>query len=185
MRFYLSQTTGDGTENNVFRPAVAQHTNTWKAVDFRPDVTVSGWMLVEVPNSINHAAIIADPLVIDTGIEDVLGNEISLDSPISDINNYAQILNFLDSRDVPTDDLLPTDTVRELIRRCIKRILVTQILKGDDVTVNDNVNPARRGAINARLNRLGIPSVTGNRGRGIIKEIVGIEHKFLKTHHDN
>jgi len=183
MRFYISQTIGNGTEDNPFRPAVSDYLQDWRCVDMRSDAKVSGLLFVECsPSQVEHNLIIADSLnaYVDTG-------DLGLDDSLIDNPNLSSLLAQLETYQVPTDDFTVDNTLRELLQRVTKRFLIRQLLTGSDMP-NDLeafLTVAERAAAQARANELGVSIELNKKSRDIIKDVAAINHKFLKTHYDN
>ena len=190
MRFYISQTIGDGTEDNEFRPATTNYANNFRAVDMRINATIAGKMFVECyPTAQEHIDMQADPLITYIPIEGEGGVELTLDSTLNLIpaGKRNALITALENRQVPLDDLTGQSTVRDLLKRIVLRLHIRGILKGIDIEdgLDLDIGITRREAIKARLAELGITGVTKTIARELIKEIHGIKHKFLKTHYDN
>jgi len=190
MRFYISQTVGDGTEDNPFRPATTIHTSAFKAVDMRKDATISGRMFVECyPTEQEHIDMQADPLITYIPIEGAGGIELDLDSTLNQIPAAKRnaLITALENRQVPLDDLTGQSTVRDLLKRIVLRLHIRSILKSIDIEdgLDLNIGVPKRNAIKARLAELGITGLTKTIARELIKELHGIKHKFLRTHYDN
>jgi len=190
MRFYISQTVGDGTEDNPFRPAVANYVGSRRNVDMRIDETTPGKMFVEcTPTAQQHSDMQADPLITYIPIEGVGGIELDLDSTLNQIPAAKRnaLITALENRQVPLDDLTGQSTVRDLLKRIVLRLHIRSILKNIDIEdgLDLNIGVPKRNAIKARLAELGITGITKTTARELIREIHGIKHKFLRTHYDN
>ncbi len=190
MRFYISDTIGDGTEDNSFRPATSSYTGAFRAVDMRLDPTVSGKLFVECsPTDLEHTAMQADPLITYIPIEGSGGQELNLDDTLNLIPAAKRnaLITALEARQVPLDDLTGQSTVRDLLKRIVLRLHIRGILKNIDIEdgLDLDIGTTKRDAIKARLSELGITGITKTIARELVKEIHGIKHKFLVTHYDN
>jgi len=190
MRFYISQTIGDGTEDNEFRPAVDTYVTDWRAVDMRKDATVSGRMFVECsPTEQQHIDMQSNPLITYIPIHGAGGAELNLDDTLIQIPSAtrAALITALESRQVPLDDLTGQSTIRDLLKRIVLRLHIRSILKNIDIEdgLDLNIGAPKRNAIKSRFAELGITGITKTIARELIKEIHGIKHKFLRTHYDN
>jgi len=166
-RWYLCEIIGDGSDEDSFRPAsadVAPGAN-WGAVDGRADATIGGgWMVVRVDvDAAQHAALGADARIQYIPLEENgTGRVLDLDDRITLIRGSvrSQIAAELEARHIPTDDFDATTTVRQLLRRVMRRALLRQLLGGDDYiglldsTVGD-IAAAKRQRVATRLESLG------------------------------
>ena len=183
MRFYISQTIGDGSEDNEFRPAISNYLNDWRCIDMRHDATVSGLLFTECnPTDIEHNEIIADPLntYIDTGA-------LSLDDSLLGNANLTALLTQLEAYQIPTDDFTGANTLRELLQRITKRFLIRQLLASSDMP-NDleaYLTLPQQVAAQVKATEIGVNPDLSKKSRDIIKDVAAINHPFLRTHYDN
>jgi len=182
MRFYISQTMGNGTEES-FRPVVSDYLQDWRCVDMRSDAKVSGLLFVECsPSQVEHNLIITGSLntYVDTG-------DLGLDDSLIDNPNLSLLLAQLETYQVPTDDFTGTNTLRELLQRITKRFLIRQLLANSDMP-NDLeafLTLPEQAAAQAMANELGVSIELNKKSRDIIKDVAAINHPLLKTHYDN
>lgn len=111
-RYYLTDILGDGTEDNPFRPAIAEVAQSWVGTiptdqDGRPTST---WALVLV------AAKEHGPIKAAKGVDAL--PEFPLDGKVLAINAQARAAldNALAKRGIPTDVVQNKDGYREVIR---------------------------------------------------------------------
>jgi len=190
MRFYISQTSGDGAEDSPFRPAVTAYVSRYRATDMRKDATIPGKLFVECwPTEQQHIDMQADPLITYIPIEGVGGIELALESTLAEIPTAKRnaLRTALENRQVPLDDLTGTSTVRDLLKRIVLRLHIRGILKDIDIEdgLDSDIGATKRDIIKVKLSELGITGITKTTARELIKEIHGIRHKFLRTHYDN
>lgn len=111
-RYYISPIIGDGSENNPYRPKVADHGVAWSgAIPSGPDgKPTSSWALVIVAAK-NHAAIIADKDIDDLP-------EFPLDGKVSAIQTQTKnaMKSKMEKRGISTAFVDGTDGYREVIR---------------------------------------------------------------------
>lgn len=112
-RYYLSDIIGDGTEENPFRPAVADLGVAWSgSIPTDPDTgkPLKTWALVIV-SAANHAALRADNRI--AALPDF-----PLDGKVSAINTTTKngMLNALTKRGIDTSFVGNADGYRDVIR---------------------------------------------------------------------
>jgi hypothetical protein len=165
IRYYIAPLIGAGTQSNPLRPATTAVAVDFDADDGRSDDTVvAGRMLVKMDvTPAQHSQIIAIAGVTYIPLEDVVGNVLSLNDPISALDpaKRAAMRNALEAQHVDTDDLQLTDPIGIIIRRIKLRfklrnavLRVLDFTEGLDTTIAD-IPAARRQNITARLQLFG------------------------------
>jgi hypothetical protein len=107
-RFYISKVIGDGTEENPFRPKVADYPVTWMGMFSHP--AVRAWALVKV-DAVDHADLIAD-----TQIRPI--PEGSLDKTVGSLPAAVKkkLNDYLTENGIDTSWVKNTMTIREVVR---------------------------------------------------------------------
>jgi hypothetical protein len=195
-RWYLAEIVGIGSEADPFRPASADPVSAnWSAVDGRADSTDGiGWLLVRADvSTVQHATLTADPRIQYLPLEENgTGRVLAFDEPISMIRAAVRvaIAAALEAKHVPTDDFDASTTVRDLLRRVIRRCLLRQLLGADDYselldqTVAD-IPAAKRNRIAAKLTELGF-DLSGFSGATTIRELLrGLATQPVKWNQTN
>jgi hypothetical protein len=194
LRCYLSSVIGDGSEDNPFSPAVAEHILNWQAVDGRGNpLSATGVMLVECdPTGAEHSAILADPRCVHLPFEDAVGNPLPLTARLDEVQpvKLRAIKARLEENHVPTLDLLGNNSVADALRTVIQRFMIRQVLGVDDFTEGlelavGGIPSSKLQRINKRLKEMGfdLSGVTpGNSVRATLQNLLA--QKRCKTHMD-
>lgn len=112
-RYYISPIIGTGSEEDPFRPKVADYGVSWAgSIPSNPNTghPTSPWALVIV-NAKNHAALLAD------GTIDALP-DFPLDGKVSSVHTATKnaMINKMQARGIDTSFIAGTDGYREVIR---------------------------------------------------------------------
>jgi hypothetical protein len=112
-RYYISPIIGDGTEENPFRPKVADHGVAWVgSIPSDPDTghPLFAWTLVLV-NAINHGPLLADQTI------DAMP-DFPLDGKVNAINTATKnaMLSKMQARGINTEFIGNADGYRDVIR---------------------------------------------------------------------
>lgn len=167
MRHYICQIVGTGGPGleDAFRPVVdALLDIPWNAVDGRTDSTLTGgWMLVSCnPTNAEHLLLAADPRVHYLPFENLATEALELEATLGDIplTQRRTLLDLYEAEHIPVHDLTTSNTVRDAMKRLIRRCVLRQKLKildyfeGLDTLVSE-IPASRRNAIRNRLLELG------------------------------
>lgn len=196
MRFYLSKLDGSGVEDDEFRPLVSGFiSGAWSAVDARSNVlSQAGWMLVQCdPTGAEHTALAAATGIKYLPFENADGDSLPLTAQVSEIDNLAPFKTFLETHHIPTDGLSGTDTIKYALKIIVRRFLIRQILKNDDMsesldsTIGD-ISQAKRQRIATKLVNLGIDISVFSQStliRDALKSLANQNVKWLKTPYDD
>ena len=127
MRFYFSEFTGAGTEEDPFIPA-AWDNAPLQFHDGReyPEIE-DGWCICwGDPSAAEHTALLADGRVTYLPLEDGTGDVVPMDNVITEVTaaNRAIVTGYLEDRHVPTDGITSLTTVREALKLIFKRIRI-------------------------------------------------------------
>lgn len=163
MRHYICQIIGTGGPDigDAFRPVIDDLLDVpWNAVDGRTDSALtSGWMLVSTNvTDAQHAILVADPRVRYLPFEDLTGAPLELDSALSNapITQRTLLRDACEAEHIPVHDIGVSNTVRDAMKRLIRRCVLRQKLKeldyveGLDTLVSD-IPAQRRNRIRDRL----------------------------------
>jgi hypothetical protein len=142
VRYYLSAVIGDGlSPATAFRPALTDSAPgvSWGVTDGRADAatTAPGVMLVIADvSAAQHTALVADARITYLPFEDALGNLLTLADAIGSVSaaNRTLCQNALEAQNVPMQGLTLSNTLADLVRRCVRRFLLRQLLTSDDFT---------------------------------------------------
>lgn len=117
-RFYLSKIIGDGTEQNPYRPKVADYSVSWSGViPSNEDGSPKFGFTFVIVNTQNHAALLADPQI--KGMP-----ELSLDAQISTLSKAVRdkMLAYFDDEGIDRTGLTLQSTMRDVLRRIGKHL---------------------------------------------------------------
>jgi len=193
-RYYMCQVLGDGDRQSEddevnwtdiygpYRPAIYNYTKVFKGYDARIDVnSISGEVFVEADLSeIDHQLAVKDPKITYIPIEGFAGSNIDLDDMLVNVRDLTPMLSLLESLEVPTDDFGSSMTVRDLVKRVVKRLVLRQLLTTDDIPDGLDATISNL-IINTKLQASGFTPTSSTVARDVIKHFVS---QPIRTHYD-
>lgn len=117
-RFYISKIIGDGTEENPFRPKVADYNVSWSGViPSNPDGTPKFGFTFVIVNTRDHQPLLDDPQI--KGMP-----ELSLDAQISTLSKVTRdkMLAYFTEEGIDRTGLTLQSTMRDVLRRIGKHL---------------------------------------------------------------
>jgi hypothetical protein len=180
MKFYFSTFSGLGIDQAPFYPSAWDHVQI-SYLDGReyPEIE-DGWCICRGdPTEAEHAALLADASTTYLPFENLSGDTIDLDQPLSEISsaNRATILAEFEARHVPTDGITGSTTIREGLKRIYCRIRLRELLiyldfgKQDFSATIGDIPPLQRKALKRRLENGGF-DISGITNTATIKEAI-------------
>lgn len=117
-RFYICKVIGDGTEDNPYRPKVADYPVSWSGMlPSNPDGTPKYGFTFVIAATQDHTALLADPQI--KGMP-----ELSLDAQIGSLSKDLRdkMLAYFDEEGIDRTGLNLQSTMRDVLRRVGKHL---------------------------------------------------------------
>lgn len=117
-RFYITKIIGNGSEENPYRPKVADYNVSWSGViPSNPDGTPKFGFTFVIVNTQNHQALLDDPQI--KGMP-----ELSMDAQISTLSKAVRdkMLAYFDEEGIDRTGLTMQSTMRDVLRRVGKHL---------------------------------------------------------------
>lgn len=117
-RFYITKIIGNGSEENPYRPKVADYNVSWSGViPSNPDGTPKFGFTFVIVSTQNHQPLLADPQI--KGMP-----ELSLDAQISTLSKDVRdkMLAYFDEEGISRTGLTMQSTMRDVLRRVGKHL---------------------------------------------------------------